>query len=147
MSINSSIPLEGSADVIADFFECSLNSILYQREVYGPHNFYITQRYGMSVLMSNNEELNEYINQIMQQVRVWIRANKIDRLVLVIKSKETNSAIERWQFNINVKEEENSNTNKAEDHTISKAVPEIRAIMRQITACVSFLPTLEEPCK
>ncbi|KAI9309144.1 MAD2-like 1-like protein [Cunninghamella echinulata] len=143
MSTNSSIALEGSADAIVEFLECGLNSILYQRGVYSSHNFDKTQRFGMTVIMSNNEELNDYIDQIIQQVRVWIGANKIDRLVLVIKSKETNCAIERWQFNINVNEEKDS-VNKDEHVVAKKTVKEIQAIIRQITASVSFLPILEE---
>ncbi|CAO3645606.1 unnamed protein product [Cunninghamella echinulata] len=127
MSTNSSIALEGSTDAIVEFLECGLNSILYQRGVYASHNFDKTQRF----------------DQIIQQVRVWIGANKIDRLVLVIKSKETNSAIERWQFNINVNEENNS-VNKDEHAIARKTVKEIQAIIRQITASVSFLPILDE---
>lgn len=31
---------------------------------------------------------------------VWLRENKLNKVVLVIKSKDTGETIERWQFDI-----------------------------------------------
>lgn len=74
----------------------------------------------------------------------------IQKLVIVIKSIETQETLERWQFDVECNKElidkhQNEDeipTNKS-DETVKK---EIRDIMRQICACVTFLPVLPNRC-
>jgi mitotic spindle assembly checkpoint protein MAD2 len=91
-------------------------------------------------------------------------SNTINRLVLAITSKETLETLERWQFDI-IREDDDSTPvtsstvpqgstinglkpgGKAKEKTEKEVQGEIREIMKQITASVTFLPTLEEECK
>jgi mitotic spindle assembly checkpoint protein MAD2 len=57
----------------------------------------------------------------------------------IIDSRETGKILERWTFDISIKDSEVEKSNA----TISA---EISAVLRQITASVSFLPVLSEPC-
>jgi mitotic spindle assembly checkpoint protein MAD2 len=107
-------------------------------------------------------------------------ACKVEKLILAIKSKETMTVLERWQFDIHNTKDLSSNfsatTTTSTDpfsrplagqesisttatsslSSPSKPKPEktekeiqteIQAILRQITASVSFLPMLDEKCK
>jgi mitotic spindle assembly checkpoint protein MAD2 len=86
----------------------------------------------------------------------------INRLVLAITSKETLETLERWQFDI-IREEDDSRPTSStvpegttingiqkdkpkKEKTEKEVQTEIREIMKQITASVTFLPTLEEEC-
>merc|ERR1719210_226874 len=73
--------------------------------------------------------------------------SQVRKLVLVVSSQLTGQTLERWTFDVQV----------SEAATVALAVPrsqadvvreqrEIQAIIRQITASVTFLPLLEEPC-
>ncbi|KAJ3392573.1 MAD2 mitotic arrest deficient-like 1 [Entophlyctis sp. JEL0112] len=96
----------------------------------------------------------------------WILAKQISKLVLVLTSLETREVVERWQFNIDLEDPialgpaNPANTNKRQQPSAPPPQPqkpqkpktekeitnEIAAIMRQITASVSFLPLMTEPC-
>lgn len=85
----------------------------------------------------------------------------INRLVLAIKSIETDETLERWQFDIKTDEESLSAANggaapipgapvkagKQKEKTEKEVQAEIREIIKQITSSVTFLPMLEEPCE
>lgn len=91
-------------------------------------------------------------------------SNTINRLVLAITSKETLETLERWQFDI-IREDDPEDTvssstvpkgssinglqpgAKPKEKTEKEVQTEIREIMKQITASVTFLPTLEEECR
>ncbi|KAI9485287.1 MAG: Mad2l1 protein [Benjaminiella poitrasii] len=148
MDTNSSITLEGSSSLIVDFFECSLTNILYQRGIYPFEDFKIIKKYGVNIVTSDSPELDAYIHQIIKQLRVWLKSNKLSKFVIVIKSTETDEVLERWNFNVEVNGEnglpmaENIPPEQVEriQQTTSK---QIRSILRQITSSVSFLPELE----
>jgi mitotic spindle assembly checkpoint protein MAD2 len=80
----------------------------------------------------------------------------IHRLVLVISSAETGLTLERWQFNIQLEEEceeeeketikENRSSKPAKIKSEKEIQNEIQAVIRQITASVTFLPILEHDC-
>ena len=80
----------------------------------------------------------------------------VQRLVVVVAGADSGDTLERWQFNVTVEGEaagENQNPNKAtsgpektSDKSEKEIHNEIQAIIRQITASVTFLPLLNEPC-
>ncbi|KAJ3271980.1 Mitotic spindle checkpoint component mad2 [Terramyces sp. JEL0728] len=131
------IALVGEADIVVEFFEYSINSILYQRELYSPDCFKVVKKYNLSLFVSQDEALSKYLAQILAQVKVWISTRQIWSLVLVLIDKETLEVRERWQFELNITKE-NKERKEREIHA------EISAIIRQITASVGFLPILPE---
>ncbi|ORZ10880.1 mitotic spindle assembly checkpoint protein MAD2 [Absidia repens] len=144
MASDSRIALESTSDMVVDFFETSIHSILYQRGVYPPEDFKQTKRFGVSILMSINPELNAYLDEIVQQLKAWLKTNHINKLVLVIKSKETNETLERWQFDVKVVKNNHRLSKTSSGDNSVNAAKEIRGIMRQIVASVSFLPILDD---
>jgi mitotic spindle assembly checkpoint protein MAD2 len=87
----------------------------------------------------------------MSQLEKWVYTGAVQKLILVVKSIETGDTLERWAFDVNVTKLSNENiadTNKAAvpAKTGKELTQEIQAIIRQITASVTFLPLLNEPC-
>ncbi|KAG7548987.1 hypothetical protein FFLO_03100 [Filobasidium floriforme] len=151
---NQAISLKGSTKIVTEFFEYSVNSILYQRNIYPPDDFRMVKKYGLPMLITADEELKAYLETILKQVHEWLMQKTITRLVLAITSKETLETVERWQFDI-ITEDENGTgessgsaaaSGKPKEKTEKEVQVEIREIMKQITASVTFLPVLEEEC-
>ncbi|OBZ83779.1 Mitotic spindle checkpoint component mad2 [Choanephora cucurbitarum] len=110
-------------------------------------DFKLISKYGMKVYVSDNPELTSYVNKIIQQLQVWLVNNTISKLVIVIKSKDTLEVLERWSFDVNINGDNGlpmaENIPPEEAQIIQQnTVKQIRTILRQITASVSFLPEL-----
>jgi len=140
----NTITLKGSTDIITEFFFYSINSILYQRGIYPPESFSQVKKYNLSILVSTDQGLKEYLQKVTDQVNQWLLQKAVQKLVLVITGTDTKQVLERWCFDIE--------TDKTVTGTTVKTKPEkeirdeIRAIIRQVTASVTFLPLLAEPC-
>ncbi|KAJ5220206.1 HORMA domain protein [Penicillium chermesinum] len=160
------LSIKGSAKLVAEFFEYSINSILFQRGVYHPDDFTTVKKYGLNMLVTADDQVKAYIKKIMSQLNKWMAGGKISKLVVVITDRETGEHVERWQFDVEVfgkssknklagrsGDKENATPGDAEPHaeepvekTEKEIQDEIRAIFRQITASVTFLPVLDGDC-
>ncbi|KAJ1933932.1 Mitotic spindle checkpoint component mad2 [Linderina pennispora] len=139
------ITLKGSAHIVTEFFLYGISSILFQRGIYPMEDFKTTKKYGIDVWVSNDTQVQQYLKQIMDSVQEWLEAGKINKLVLAINTCETRETLERWQFDIQLVEDEEGG--KAKPAKSDKALQmEIQAIFRQIAASVSFLPVIEDKC-
>ena len=63
-------------------------------------------------------------------------------------SVETKETLERWEFNVeyDLEDKENSHHRNKTDKDEKKIKQEIREVIRQITASVTFLPLLDCIC-
>ncbi|KAJ1907591.1 Mitotic spindle checkpoint component mad2 [Tieghemiomyces parasiticus] len=134
------ITLRGSTQMVAEFF----GSILFQRGLYPPEDFKMIKKYGLNMLVSSDDALKAYLKQITLQLENWLMAGKLSKLVMAINSKETRETIERWQFDIHIMNDPAPGETPAAPKTEKAIHTEIAAIIRQITASVTFLPMLEE---
>ncbi|KAK9365240.1 DNA-binding protein [Lipomyces kononenkoae] len=155
----SKLQLKGSSKIVAEFFEYSINSILFQRGIYPPEDFQVVKKYGLNMLLTVDEEVKSYIRRIMTQLNKWIIGGKISKLVVAIVALDTGEVTERWQFDIevlskgaiarkptSVADKENSAPEsgmQTKEKSVDEIQSEIQAIIRQITASVTFLPVLE----
>ncbi|KAJ5135078.1 DNA-binding HORMA [Penicillium bovifimosum] len=114
------LSIKGSAKLVSEFFEYSINSILFQRGVYPPEDFTAIKKYGLNMLglwitfpgininssnlrtVSADDQVKAYIKKIMSQLREWMQGGKISKLVVVITDKETGEHVERWQFDVEI---------------------------------------------
>ena len=87
---------------MAEFFEYSINTILFQRGVYPAEDFTAVKKYGLNMLVSSDDQVKAYIKKIMSQLNKWMTGGKISKLVVVITSRETGEHIERWQFDVQI---------------------------------------------
>lgn len=136
----SSISLKGSTRTVTEFFEYSINSILYQRAVYPPEDFSTVKKYDLNLLKTHDDDLKQYIRKILLQVHRWLLGGKCNKLVLCIVDKDTCEITEKWEFDV----AHNSKMESAHQEQIdaTETQKQIRALMRQITASVTFLPEL-----
>jgi mitotic spindle assembly checkpoint protein MAD2 len=120
-----------------------------------PETFKRESKYGLTVLTTTDEGLLRYLSNVQKQVTEWLLAGAVQRLVVVVKGIDSMETLERWQFNLSVDESmkggENLSPNiSTPEPTTKKSIKDInnqiQAIIRQITASVTFLPLLQETC-
>lgn len=126
-----------------------------------PETFKRESKYGLTVLTTTDDGLLRYLHNVQKQVTDWLLSGNIQRLVVVVKGIDTMETLERWQFNVSLEDggAAASSENQAPNQGNSKPTTttnskkslkeihnEIQAIIRQITASVTFLPLLQEPC-
>ncbi|KAJ4299116.1 Mitotic spindle checkpoint component mad2 [Kalmusia sp. IMI 367209] len=156
------LALKGSSKVVNEFFEYSINTILFQRGVYPAEDFTAVKKYGLTMMVTADDQVKAYIKKIMSQLKEWMYGGKISKLVVVITSKETGEHVERWQFDVQIfgkntrsksskktSDKENSTPegiDAPEEKTETEIQAEIQSIFRQITASVTFLPMLDGNC-
>lgn len=145
-----SVTLSGSAELVAEFFAYSVNTLLYQRGIYPPESFTRVSKYGMTMLVSSDAKVQAYLTSVLDQMRLWLTRGDLDRVVVVVSSVASSAVLERWAFNVR---SEGGDENAGEGNgggvggKAQKAImAEIQALVRQITASVTFLPLLDEPC-
>ena len=132
-------------EVVTEFFGYAINSILYQRGIYPPESFTSVAKYGLSVLVTSDEGLKSYLVQVLRQLAEWLTKGEVQKLVVVITGVESKEVLERWVFNIDTdKTALAPGVTRVKPH--KEIQGEIQAIIRQVTACVTFLPLLEEAC-
>ncbi|KAL5700285.1 Mitotic spindle checkpoint component mad2 [Ranunculus cassubicifolius] len=121
------------------------NSILYNRGLYPEESFSKVKKYGLPMLLTNDDNVKTFITNLTAQLSEWLDAGKLQRIVLVIMSKATSEVLERWYFSIETDKEvvEKGVSREKSDKEIMR---EIQAIMRQIASSITYLPCLDEPC-
>jgi mitotic spindle assembly checkpoint protein MAD2 len=72
----------------------------FQRGVYPAEDFTAVKKYGLTMLVSSDDQVKAYIKKIMSQLDKWMIGGKISKLVVVITSKDTGEHVERWQFDV-----------------------------------------------
>ncbi|KAL1597558.1 Mitotic spindle checkpoint component mad2 [Nothophoma quercina] len=157
------LALKGSSKIVNEFFEYSINTILFQRGVYPAEDFTAVKKYGLTMMVTADDQVKAYIKKIMSQLKEWMYGGKITKLVVVITSKETGEHVERWQFDVQIfgrhaktksskatTDQENSAPEGGEavpeEKTEAEIQAEIQSVFRQITASVTFLPMLDGNC-
>lgn len=136
----SKLALKGSSKIVADYFEFAIHSILFQRGIYPSEDFITVRKYDLPMLFSADDEVKAYIRKIMDQVKKWIYGGRLSKLVVVIINKATTESFERWEFSLDTSEDEEPKDVKSR----ADIQREIQAIIRQITASVSYLPFLKD---
>ena len=58
------------------------------------------KKYGLTMLVSSDDQVKAYIKKIMSQLDKWMIGGKISKLVVVITNKDTGEHVERWQFDV-----------------------------------------------
>ncbi|KIY64205.1 spindle assembly checkpoint protein [Cylindrobasidium torrendii FP15055 ss-10] len=144
------ITLKGSTVLVTEFFKYAVNTILFQREVYPSDDFHMVKKYGQTVLVTQDPNVENYLEKILSQVQKWLLTGSVTQLVLAIISKDTRIPLERWVFDIKlVAEEEGSGGDDSKKPKQPKPdteiQSEIRAILKQIISMVTYLPVIQEP--
>jgi len=141
------ITLRGSTDTVVEFFGFAINSILYQRGVYPAESFAQVSKYGLKILVTQDKGLQAYIGEVLEQIKGWMMNSEVKKLVVVVASQLSGDTLERWAFDVKVNEKAVSVGEVQQTQAeLVRQQKDIQAIIRQITASVTFLPLLDEPC-
>ncbi|GAB5373324.1 hypothetical protein AAMO2058_001741300 [Amorphochlora amoebiformis] len=142
---SNTITLRGSSQIVAEFFEYSINTILYQRGIYEPELFHTVTKYKLKLMITKDKGLVDYLKNVLAQLTEWLEKGMVQKLVLIIASVDTEETLERWVFDVQ-KDEKTEKEGKTGKKSEKKIMQEIQAVVRQITSSVTMLPLLEEPC-
>jgi hypothetical protein len=63
------ISLAGSTAVISDYFHYAINAILYQRAIYDQADFKIVKKFGLQMMLVEDESIAQYLTKITDQVK------------------------------------------------------------------------------
>ncbi|XP_014103762.2 mitotic spindle assembly checkpoint protein MAD2A [Bactrocera oleae] len=143
------ITLRGSAQIIAEYLKYGINSILFQRGIYPPETFENTQQYGITILMSKDKKIEEFLSNVLQQTEDWLAKNMIEKISMVITNAHTKEVLECWDFKMHAElgdGEVGDATKLTSSKELKRIQNEIRDVMRQISATVSYLPLLDCIC-
>jgi mitotic spindle assembly checkpoint protein MAD2 len=141
------ITLSGSIDTVVEFFGFAINSILYQRGVYPPETFGQVTKYGLKIMVTQERDLQTYIGEVLEKIKGWMSHSQVKKLVIVIASQVSKDTLERWTFDVQVDEKAIAGAGVHQTQAeLVRQQKDIQAIIRQITASVTFLPLLEETC-
>jgi mitotic spindle assembly checkpoint protein MAD2 len=121
------LSLKGSAKLVADFFQYSIHTILFQRGVYPAEDFTAVKKYGLNMLVSADDQVKAYVKKIMGQLDRWMALGKISKLVIVVTDKDTGEHVERWQFDVQIFNTKRSKTPKPNSTDASTADPDADA--------------------
>mmetsp|Transcript_21246 Transcript_21246/g.43463 ORF Transcript_21246/g.43463 Transcript_21246/m.43463 type:complete len:202 (-) Transcript_21246:147-752(-) len=144
VATKSNITLKGSVEIVTEFFGYSINSILYQRGIYPPETFRRVNKYGLTMLVTTDDALNAYLENVLTQLSQWLAAGSVQKLVVVVTGQQTQETLERWVFDVHT--DKSIGVDGKVEKSQKEITSEIQAIIRQITASVTFLPLLDEPC-
>eukprot|EP00003_Mantamonas_plastica_P028723 TRINITY_DN6650_c0_g2_i2.p1 TRINITY_DN6650_c0_g2~~TRINITY_DN6650_c0_g2_i2.p1 ORF type:complete len:190 (-),score=73.06 TRINITY_DN6650_c0_g2_i2:28-597(-) len=128
------------------FIGYSINSILFQRGIYPPETFSREKKYGLSMMVTNDEQLKLYLSNVLSSMTDWMLQNLVQKVVIVITGVDSEEVLERWMFDIETDEGVKENRGETREKSQKEITSEIQAIIRQITASVTFLPLLDEAC-
>ncbi|KAM9236100.1 LOW QUALITY PROTEIN: uncharacterized protein PS065_004032 [Dugong dugon] len=130
-----------------------INGSLYQRGIYPSEPFTRVQKYGLTVLVATDlfyyyeliiiiiyyYELIKYLNNVVEQLKDWSYRCSVPKLVVVISDIESGEVLEKWQFAMECDK-------TVKDDSAPREKSQIRSVIRQITATVTFPPLLEVSC-
>nr|CAG4641150.1 EOG090X0C57 [Eulimnadia texana] len=146
-ALKNAITLKGSADIVTEYFDYAINSILYQRGVFPAQSFVLSPKYDLQLYMNTLDDVKNYLNGIFPHIKEWLAEGKVSKLVLGITDIYKKETVECWEFRVeNEKVAANGEAPKLKteaDKDLKEIQKGIREVIRQITASVTFLPLLE----
>ena len=77
----------------------------------------------------------------------WLIAGKVKKLVLGLCDVNSKEPLECWEFQIQPEKASDGSVKQQGTKELKDIQQEIRNVLRQITACVTFLPLLDCLCK
>lgn len=98
--------------------------------------------------MSKDDKTNIFIKTVLTRLEDWLTRQEVEKISLIIKNVNANEVIECWEFKVQSEIAENGKDAKNPTSTkeLKKIQAEIRDVMRQIAATISYLPLIECNC-
>lgn len=130
-----------SYQIVSELLICLFNSIVFQRGIYEPKLFQRTQKWGIPLMLCNEQHIKNYFTEVVREIRrEWLRNNErqLSDVCMLFIGSVSGNALEKWQFSFH-----ESVCHNAEELTEDEIKSNIRNIMRQIHSSIAFLPLIE----
>lgn len=142
----SAITVKGSADIVCDYLNYGINSILYQRGLYPPENFKTEENYGLNILMSTDNKIKDYLSTVLGQLKDWLAMRRVNKVALIITNVKSLEVMERWDFKVEYEGDTELGDAQVSEKPLKQIKNEIRDVLKQITSSVTYLPLLDCIC-
>ncbi|KAK6175285.1 hypothetical protein SNE40_013779 [Patella caerulea] len=130
-----------SADILSEFVEVAIHSILYNRGLYPQGVFQRRKKYSVPVQMCLHPDVTSYICNIVESIKVLLEEGEIEKIVVVILTRH-HKPIERFVFEI-ATSSVGSNTS---DQYLLEMEGSLRSFLLKLTVCDAMLQSLPEDC-
>ncbi|XP_011548512.2 mitotic spindle assembly checkpoint protein MAD2A [Plutella xylostella] len=144
------ITLRGSAQIICEYLKYATNSVLFQRGLYPPESFKAEQQYGITLLMSEDPQIKSFLTNILGKSEEWILNKQVSKLSLIILNVANKEVLECWDFNVQYEDGDMAMSKEKNEPVTGKELKkiqqEIRDVMLQVAATISYLPLLDCRC-
>jgi mitotic spindle assembly checkpoint protein MAD2 len=114
--------------------------------VYPPEAFEHRRQYGLAIMVTSDARLAAYLATVLEALEGWLETGTLQRLVLVIAGTPEGDVLERWTFDVQADKAVVAGDAPPPEKGEADIMAEIGAVIRQITASVTFLPMLNRPC-
>ncbi|XP_066156017.1 mitotic spindle assembly checkpoint protein MAD2A [Euwallacea fornicatus] len=142
----SSITVKGSADIVCDYLNYGINSILFQRGLYPSENFKIAESYGLNIWMSTDNKIKEFVSTVLDQLKEWLINRTVNKIALIITNVKTLEVMERWDFNVEYEGDNSEGESRTSEKPLKQIQNEIRDVLKQIASSIAYLPLLDCLC-
>ncbi|KAF2883995.1 hypothetical protein ILUMI_22169 [Ignelater luminosus] len=142
----SAITVKGSADIVCEYLDFGINSILFQRGIYPPEDFKTVENYGLPIYMSQDKKIKEFISTTFCQLKDWLVKRLVNKIALIITNVKSKEVMERWDFNVEYEGDPNEGSTQTSDKPLKQIRNEIRDVLKQIASSVAYLPLLDCLC-
>lgn len=99
--------------------------------------------------MSKDEKIIAFLQNVLCQVQDWLARNEVEKISMVITNVHTKEVLECWDFKVQNEPGDGPKidpVNPTSSKELKKIQAEIRDVMRQIAATISYLPLIEYIC-
>ncbi|CAG9768397.1 unnamed protein product [Ceutorhynchus assimilis] len=142
----SAITVKGSAEIVCEYLNFGINSILFQRGIYPPENFQNAENYGLNILMSTDNKIKEFLATTLEQLKEWLLKRTVHKVALVITNVKSMEVMERWDFKIEYEGDPSEGDAQTSEKPLKQIKNEIRDVLKQIASSVAYLPLLDCLC-
>ena len=98
-------------------------------------------------MVTSDTRLASYLATVLEALEGWLETGTLQKLVLVIAGTPEGDVLERWTFDVQADKAIVAGDAPLPHKDEADIQAEIGAVIRQITASVTFLPMLNRPCE
>lgn len=132
---------EMAADILCEFFEVAVHSILQIQQIYPSGIFVKKKKYGIPVYMSVHPDLNQYISNCITSLRPLLLKDKVTALAVAFLG-PPNEVVQRFVFEI----AQINSAFKACSHSMLDIERALRALCLKIATPATELKPLPKGC-
>ena len=129
------------SDILCEFLEVAIHTILYIRDIYPAVIFDKRKKYNVPVQMSCHPQVNEYILSVLQSIKPLLKSDSIRSLALVIVDKMKHP-MERFVFEL----QPLMTSCFKDDALLTHLESGLRAFLLKLNMCDAVLSTNPPDC-